>query len=150
LLIFYLAGGGLKEFPGVISARWTLGEGSEKALALLDLLKGVPDQLRTGRMVSVLSMVKAKDGDEILLRGECRIKIANSVHGKENSTLGYDVCVYPMLQDGSYSDRVFSEMGSAEKRLLSHRGAVIDKLKEVVLELKGETRRENIESKYNF
>jgi len=110
--------------PGVYSARYA-GEGAsdeEKYTKLLNELSGVPEEKRTARFVSVVSVV-LPDGTKTSLRGECEGIITTSPSG--NGGFGYDPVFYvPEL------NKTFSQVTLEEKNQISHRGKAFRMLRE--------------------
>ena len=79
--------------PGIYSARY-MGEDTSydiKNNLLLDKLKGVPDEKRTARFVSVITCCMP-DGTTILARGSCDGVILHSACGENG--FGYDPLFY--------------------------------------------------------
>ena len=115
--------------PGVYSARYSGVHGDDAAnnRKLLENLKGVPDEKRTARFVSVVCCV-LPDGRTIEARGECEGFIGHAPRG--NGGFGYDPLFF--LPDG----RCFGEISPADKDAVSHRGNALrlfqEKLQEVL------------------
>lgn len=108
--------------PGVYSARFA-GEPCDDEKnndKLLESLKDVPDDKRTGRYVCCVCCV-FPDGKKILVRGECEGVIAHSRHG--NGGFGYDPLF--ITEYGC-----FGELTAEEKDKVSHRGKALRKLVE--------------------
>ncbi len=108
--------------PGVYSARYAGEHGNDlkNTLKLLDELKGVPDEQRTARFVSVAACV-FPDGKEIVCRGECEGKIGVEIRG--TGGFGYD----PVFM---VNEKSFGELSPEEKDTLSHRGKSLRLLRE--------------------
>lgn len=114
--------------PGVYSARFA-GEESEDAKnneKLLYLLKDVPEEKRTAKFVSVITMVYP-NGEKIVARGECKGHILYEGHGSNG--FGYDPLFVPVG-----FDRTFAELSAEEKNGLSHRAAALRNLRETLKE----------------
>ncbi len=112
--------------PGVYSARFA-GEGcsdEDNNEKLKSLIKDVPFEKRTGRFVSVITMV-FPDGRVISARGEIEGHIL--VEEKGMGGFGYD----PLFQPLGY-DISFGEFSPIEKNEISHRGKALRKLKELL------------------
>ncbi|NOZ24493.1 MAG: RdgB/HAM1 family non-canonical purine NTP pyrophosphatase [Nitrospirae bacterium] len=113
--------------PGIYSARFagenaTDGMNNEK---LLSLLKGIPEEKRTGRFVSVLCLVV--DGTPFFFEGEVRGRILD--HPRGESGFGYD----PLFVPEGYS-LTFAELGEEVKNRISHRAEAMRKLKDFLKE----------------
>jgi XTP/dITP diphosphohydrolase len=108
--------------PGVISARFAGVNASDQDNneKLLELLKDVADQDRTGRFVSVITLVYP-DGKTIVARGECPGHILHEPKGQGG--FGYDPLFVP---DGF--DKTFAELSEEEKNQISHRALALQKL----------------------
>lgn len=114
--------------PGVYSARFA-GEGcSDKANneKLLELLKDVPMEKRTGRFVSVITMVYP-DGTSLVARGEVEGHIGFETSGPAG--FGYDPLFIPIGYD-----RSFGHFTPEEKNKISHRGNALVKLRKQLME----------------
>ncbi|MBO1679546.1 XTP/dITP diphosphatase [Bittarella massiliensis (ex Durand et al. 2017)] len=104
--------------PGVYSARYA-GENAtddENVDKLLAALKDVPDEGRTARFVSVITIV-FPDGRSFHTRGECAGQIAHQRIGYNG--FGYD----PIFQVGE--GRSFASIPPEEKDAMSHRGKAL-------------------------
>ena len=91
--------------PGVYSARFAGKDGDDDAnnRKLTELIKDVPYEQRTGRFVSVITMV-FPDGETISARGEVEGRLLTEKRG--TSGFGYD----PLFVPEGY-DRTFGELG---------------------------------------
>lgn len=118
----------LQGAPGVYSARYAGVEGdtadAENRKKLLETLIDVPWEKRTGRFVSVISLVYP-DGKTLVARGECEGYI--SFEEKGNSGFGYDSIFIPI--GGTLT---FGEMGIEKKNEISHRGNALNKLSQLL------------------
>ncbi len=113
--------------PGVYSARFagehaSDGENNEK---LLSLLRDVPDEARTARFVSVITML-FPDGEKIVARGECPGTILREAHG--DGGFGYD----PLFVPDGY-EKTFGELPAEEKNRISHRARALAELEKQLL-----------------
>jgi XTP/dITP diphosphohydrolase len=114
--------------PGVRSARYaaTTEHGNADDVAnnalVLERMKDVPSEKRTGRFVCVISI--AKDGKQIAsFRGEAEGMILRELRG--NGGFGYDPMFYfPSL------GKTFAELSPAEKAAVSHRGKAFEQFLE--------------------
>ena len=107
--------------PGVYSARFAGEHGNDPKnnALLLEKLRGVPDEKRTARFVSVIAL--AVPGKKTLLfRGECEGVIGHVAKG--HNGFGYD----PLFLCG---DKTFAELTADEKNAISHRARALEKLK---------------------
>ncbi|SHN07623.1 XTP/dITP diphosphatase [Gracilibacillus kekensis] len=115
--------------PGVYSARYA-GEAKDDLANLekvLDELKGVPEEQRTGRFVCVLAI--AQPGQKtIFKRGECEGTIGDQAIGEHG--FGYDPIFYP-----AGSSRTMAELTLEEKNQISHRKNALDKIENWVKQL---------------
>jgi len=116
--------------PGVYSARFAGEDCSDKANneKLLSLLKDVPMEKRTGRFVSVITMVYP-DGTSLVARGEVEGHIGFEESGPGG--FGYDPLFIPLGYD-----RTFGNFTPEEKNKISHRGNALVKLRRQLMEKK--------------
>lgn len=114
--------------PGVYSARFAGVDGDDDAnnKKLIELIKGVPYEKRTGRFVSVITMV-FPDGEAIVARGEVEGHIVLEEQGPNG--FGYD----PLFVPVGY-DRTFGEIEPEIKNKISHRANALIKLREKLIE----------------
>jgi XTP/dITP diphosphohydrolase len=114
--------------PGVRSARFAEVGGenadAENNRKLLDLMDNIPDEDRTGRFVSVVTLV-FPDGRVIAARGECEGRIGRGEMG--SGGFGYD----PLFTPEGF-DRTFAELPQAEKNRISHRAKALAALKRLL------------------
>lgn len=114
----------LKGAPGVYSARYAGIDGpsadGENRKKLLEALKDVPWDKRTGRFVSVITLVYP-DKEALVARGECQGHIAMKEKG--DSGFGYDSLFVPQGET-----LTFGEIASEKKNEISHRGNALKKL----------------------
>jgi len=121
LIVDYLDGA-----PGVHSARFA-GPGHDDAAnnrKLLQLLSGVPEQLRTARFRCAIALV-TPDGQVATTHGICEGVIIDE-HKGENG-FGYD----PLFFVPRYA-KTFAELDSATKNAISHRGQALQKAKAIL------------------
>lgn len=114
--------------PGVYSARFAGEDGNDEANndKLLKLLADVPEEKRTAKFVSVITMVYP-NGETLTARGECPGHILFERHG--NNGFGYDPLFVP---DGF--DKTFAELNGEEKNKISHRAKALQKLRVLLAE----------------
>jgi len=109
--------------PGVYSARYA-GENADyiaNNVKLLKELSDVPEEKRTARFVTVLTML-FKNGDIIVVRGEVEGVIGYEAKGTNG--FGYDpLFIVPEL------GKTFAQLESDEKNALSHRANALKLLK---------------------
>lgn len=113
--------------PGVYSSRYA-GEPSDDAAnnaRLLAELAGVPAEQRTARFRCVLVYVDA-DGGEVVATGVCEGTIGFEPRG--TGGFGYDPLFWPVAAPG----RTMAELATDEKNAISHRGAALRALAEVL------------------
>jgi XTP/dITP diphosphohydrolase len=116
--------------PGVLSARFAgvAGEAADAAnnKKLLALLANTPDAERTGRFVSVVTMV-FPDGRTLVARGECEGRIGRAERG--DGGFGYDPLFTPIG-----SEKTFAELSAEEKNKISHRAKALKALDALLAE----------------
>jgi len=113
--------------PGIFSARFA-GENAtdkENYEKMLTLLKGMPEEKRTARFVSVLCLIV--DATPYFFEGEVRGRILE--HPRGESGFGYDPIFVPEEYDLS-----FAELGADIKNQISHRARAMQKLKDFLKE----------------
>lgn len=110
--------------PGVYSARFAGEDGDDEAnnRKLKELIKDVPYEKRTGRFVSVITMV-FPDGRHIAARGEVEGHII--LQEKGDNGFGYDPLFVPLGYD-----RTFAEIEPEAKNRISHRANALKALRE--------------------
>jgi XTP/dITP diphosphohydrolase len=114
--------------PGVYSSRYA-GECATDALnneRLVRALQGVPDEQRTARFRSVIVLI-GEDGSEMVVSGVCEGRIGREPRGAQG--FGYDPLFLPQAAPG----RTMAELDMDEKNAISHRGAALAALREVLL-----------------
>ncbi|MBE6885314.1 MAG: RdgB/HAM1 family non-canonical purine NTP pyrophosphatase [Ruminococcaceae bacterium] len=112
--------------PGVYSARYS-GEPVDDARnirKLLGALEGIPEEKRTAHFVSAVCMI-FPDGSRIEAEGRCTGRIGFAPRG--TGGFGYD-------PDFFMGERSLAEFTPAEKDAVSHRGASLRKLAELLAE----------------
>jgi len=112
--------------PGVYSARFS-GPGAtyeSNNKKLLELMKDVPEDKRTARFVSVITVVFT-DGIKIVARGEIEGRIAFEEKGE--SGFGYDPLFY-VPEKG----KTFAQLSDDEKNAISHRANALVLLRELL------------------
>ncbi|NLD19374.1 MAG: XTP/dITP diphosphatase [Clostridiales bacterium] len=109
--------------PGVYSARFAGCDGDDEAnnRKLIGLIKDVPYEERTGRFVSVITMV-FPDGETISVRGEVEGHIV--LERKGSNGFGYDPLFVPLGYD-----KTFGELEAEVKNKISHRANALEILK---------------------
>ncbi|MDR0889911.1 MAG: XTP/dITP diphosphatase [Oscillospiraceae bacterium] len=106
--------------PGVYSARYggdANKSDADRVAYLLENLRGVPEDKRGAKFVSVITML-TPDGKKIVARGECAGRILTERFG--TSGFGYDPVFY-------YPDAgcTFAQMSAEEKNRISHRARAL-------------------------
>ena len=101
--------------PGVYSARYGgMPTDLDRTMLLLEKMKDVPEEKRTGRFVSAIACA-LPDGREVTAQGVCEGNILFDLRG--TGGFGYDPVFYvPLL------GKTFAEAGAEEKNAISHRG----------------------------
>ncbi|HZK88247.1 MAG TPA: RdgB/HAM1 family non-canonical purine NTP pyrophosphatase [Anaerovoracaceae bacterium] len=114
--------------PGVRSARFAGEDTDDKRNneKLLSLLKGIPMEKRSGRFVSVITIVYP-DGTNIVARGEVEGHIAFEESG--DNGFGYDPLFIPLGYNKS-----FGNFTSEDKNKISHRAKALVKLRKLLME----------------
>lgn len=117
--------------PGVYSARFAGVDGDDDAnnKKLVELIKDVPYDERTGRFVSVITMV-FPNGETIVARGEVEGHIVLEKQGSNG--FGYD----PLFIPEGY-DMTFGELDSEIKNRISHRANALIKLRDALKAKRG-------------
>lgn len=119
---------GLKGEPGVYSARYA-GEGcsfDDNMDKVLRNLEGIEDRSACFRTVIHLIL----DGNEYSVEGRVDGEILPQKVGAKG--FGYDPIFKP-----TGSDLTFAEMSMEEKNRISHRGRAVQKLSELLVQLRG-------------
>ena len=116
--------------PGVWSKRYS-AEGTDAAnnAKLLGELAGVPDAARTARYRCVLAVVSGSLARTVA--GACEGAIGHAPRG--TGGFGYDPLFLPSAAPG----RAMAELSPAEKDAISHRGAAMARLDELLEGLAG-------------
>lgn len=104
--------------PGIRSARWVPGSDADRMYALLERMKNVPDDQRSGRYVSVIAIV-TPDGREELFRGELEGRLTRAPRG--TGGFGYD----PIFELAG--GKTTAEISMEEKNAISHRARALAK-----------------------
>lgn len=116
----------LNKEPGIYSARY-MGEDTSydiKNQALLDRLKGVPDEKRTARFVCAIAAA-FPDGTSEVVRGTMEGIIGYEIAGENG--FGYDP-IFFLPEYGCTS----AEISPEKKNELSHRGQGLRKMREII------------------
>ncbi|MDD4112369.1 MAG: XTP/dITP diphosphatase [Herbinix sp.] len=119
----------LDKAPGIYSARF-LGEDtpySEKNSYIIDKLKGIPNDKRSARFVSVIAC-SFPDGHIITRTGILEGFIAERISGSNG--FGYDPIFYVPEYNCTTADMPTSEL----KNQISHRAKALKAIKEVLIE----------------
>jgi XTP/dITP diphosphohydrolase len=118
----------LNGMPGILSARWSGGQGDVANLELvLAQLADTPDD-RLGAQFRCAVALVLPDGREAVVHGEMRGRLVREPRGTNG--FGYDPIFVP---DGE--ERTSAEMPSAEKDAISHRGNALRALVPVLRDL---------------
>lgn len=115
--------------PGVWSARYAGEDATDETnnSKLLDALKEVPAEQRTGRFVCELVYISPSE-QEIHVRGTIEGSIGFEERG--SGGFGYDPLFLPdVFNDG----RTLAEATAEEKNAVSHRGSAVRMLKDVLV-----------------
>lgn len=117
--------------PGVWSRRYS-PEGTDDAnnALLLSELSGVPPERRTARYRCVLALVWGpEDVQQATVDGACEGSILDAPRG--GNGFGYD----PLFEAAATPGRSCGEISDAEKDAISHRGAAVRRLPELLKSL---------------
>ena len=118
--------------PGIYSARFggdRCHSDRERYEYLLSLLENVPEEQRTARFVSVITLLYP-DGTAVVARGECPGRILRGPRGENG--FGYDP-VFFVGEDG----KTMAEMAPARKNEISHRARALQALAAKLKEAEG-------------
>ena len=127
--------------PGIYSARYAGEDCNYDAnnVRLLSELDGVPDEKRTARFVTVITLIypdgksvphaAVKQGDRYVLtaKGVCEGRITTETRGEGG--FGYDPVFIP---DGY--DETFAQLGTDFKNTISHRAKALEELERLLEE----------------
>lgn len=108
--------------PGVHSARYggeACKDDHQRNLLLLENMKNVPKEQRTGRFVSVITMVQP-DGTITAARGELKGEILTELVG--DGGFGYDPLFYIPTEGCT-----MAQLSAARKNEISHRAVALQK-----------------------
>lgn len=121
--------------PGIYSARYAGEHGNDEKnnVKLLNELKNVPSEKRTGRFVSAVCCVWP-DGRTLTVRGECEGKIAFGPSG--SGGFGYDPVFIPEETAGNVAGVSMALLSAEQKDEISHRGKALKKLVNAITEMK--------------
>lgn len=103
--------------PGVHSARYAPGTDADRYRKLLAVLESVPDAERTARFCCAMAFAVPGQSTQVV-QGACEGTIGRSESGQGG--FGYD----PIFVVGP-AGRTMAELSSAEKNVISHRGAAL-------------------------
>lgn len=116
--------------PGVLSARWARRHGAghgdaDNNAVLLEQLRDVPDERRTGRFVCVLALADPRGRIILTVRDTLEGLILKRPRGANG--FGYD----PLFLV-EHSGRTTAELSADEKHAISHRGKALRRLKALI------------------
>ncbi len=111
--------------PGVYSARYCEGSDSDRVSFLLEKMKDVPDEKRTARFVSAITLCYP-DGDVVKATGTCEGIITREPKGKNG--FGYD----PVFFVECYG-KTMAEITPEQKNRISHRGNALFELQKQLI-----------------
>lgn len=113
--------------PGVYSSRFSgpCATDAENNARLLLALSDVPAERRTARFRCTI-VLQGVDGTEIVATGVCEGRIGFEPRGEQG--FGYD----PLFEPGATPGRTMAELTLAEKNAISHRGAALANLKQLL------------------
>lgn len=114
--------------PGVYSARYSGEDATDAAnnAKVLREMEGIEKDKRTARFRCAMALVG--EGIELTTDGTCEGTLLTEEHGQGG--FGYDPIFYvPKF------DRTLAEMSSEEKNSISHRGAAVRKMADLIAEM---------------
>jgi len=113
--------------PGVYSSRYAgpCANDAENNSRLLLALADVADAERSARFQCVMIFID-EDGSEVVATGACEGRIEYEPRGEDG--FGYD----PLFQPDATPGRRMAELGTAEKNAISHRGAALRALRQLL------------------
>ena len=114
--------------PGVYSARYSGEDATDAAnnVKVLREMEGIEKDKRTARFRCAMALVG--EGIELTTDGTCEGTLLTEEHGQGG--FGYDPIFYvPKF------DRTLAEMSSEEKNSISHRGAAVRKMADLIAEM---------------
>ena len=115
--------------PGVHSARYA-GENAsdeDRIVKLLDALREVPDDRRSGRFICAVAIAEPLDQAQIVC-GVCEGRIIRTPRG--TAGFGYDPIFVPMGYD-----KTFAELGDEIKNQISHRAKALAEARQLLSEM---------------
>lgn len=117
--------------PGIYSQRFSGDDATpaKNIQKLLEVLKDVPDEKRTGRCKTILAFLKHEnDPSPIICEGVWEISILKKPQGEWG--FGYDPILYVKDYDCSAA-----ELETEVKNKISHRGLALEKFKNILMSL---------------
>ena len=111
--------------PGIYSARYCEGTDSDRVAYLLEKMKDVPDDKRTARFVSAVTIC-FPDGDVVKATGTCEGFITREPKGENG--FGYD----PVFYVEQYK-KTLAEVSADKKNAISHRGNALFELQKQLI-----------------
>ena len=110
----------LNGFPGVLTKRWHTGTDSERNLAILEKMKGIPREKRKMNFVTAIALSNGKK--TICKKATISGFVAEEARGSNG--FGFDEIFE--LEDG----RTLAELSNEEKNRISARKIALEKIKE--------------------
>lgn len=115
-------------WPGIYSARHTIGSDEDKIDAILEKMENIPRERRTARYKSVVAIYDSKSKQTNIFQGSCEGFITEKRSGAKG--FGYDPIFWSIDLN-----KTFAEVEAGEKNKVSHRGKAMDKCKQYLLQL---------------
>ena len=115
--------------PGVHSARYA-GENAsdeDRIVKLLDALRDVPDDRRSGRFICAVAIAEPLDQAQVV-HGVCEGRIIRTPRG--SAGFGYDPIFVP-----TGFDKTFAELGDEIKNQISHRAKALAEARQLLSEM---------------
>lgn len=113
--------------PGVRSARYVPGTDEDRYRKVLEEMKDVPDEKRTGRYVDMIAICDPEQGYRVMtFRGECECMVLREPSGTKG--FGYD----PIFRINELG-KTFGECELEELEGIGHRSRALAKAREILL-----------------
>ena len=111
--------------PGVYSKRYG-NDDEHRNLKLLEELKDIPQDKRTARFVSAITLYDPNTLKHVSVRGTVEGSIALESRGDQG--FGYD----PVFIPNDFAPNTFAQVGPQEKNQISHRARALEKIKQLL------------------
>lgn len=115
-------------WPGIYSARHTIGSDEDKIDKILEKMRGISHQERTARYKSVVALYNPNVKNIEVFKGSCEGYITEKRFGTHG--FGYDPIFWSIDLN-----QTFAEVKEDEKNWVSHRARALEKTKRFLLHL---------------